>query len=110
MVSVRVAAYSGGVLLRRIPARPPAVTPAAVCSTRRRLTGVYSVGRGSFVCIPVPYDHSKSYCLFAGVESQYRAKAPPPSHPRRGESKGTLALRFGSIDALQLSLGPGGSF
>src|SRR2546430_15473478 len=77
-VPVRVAAYGGGVLLRRIPARPPAVAPAAVRSTRRRLTGVYSVGRGSFVCIPVPYNQSKSYCLFLDVESQYRAKALPP--------------------------------
>src|SRR5215831_3036102 len=49
MVTVRVAAYSGGVLLRRILARPPAVAPAAVRSTRRLLTGVYSI-----VCIRTP--------------------------------------------------------
>src|SRR2546425_13252000 len=95
MVTVRVAAYSGGVSLRRLPARPPAVAPAAVRSTRRRLTGVYSVGRGSFVCIPVPYDESKNYGLFSGVESQYRAKTPLPSPQGRGKSKGALVLRFG---------------
>src|SRR5262245_38814039 len=107
MVTVPVAAYSGGVLLRRIPARPPAVTPAAVCNTRRRLTGAYSVERGSFVCIPVPYNQSKSYCLYSGVESQYRTKAPPPVSPRE-RSERALALRFGRIDALQFGLGPGG--
>src|SRR5207244_13055829 len=49
MVTVRVAAYSGGVLLRRIPARPPAVAPAADRRTRRRLTGVRRMGRGTVV-------------------------------------------------------------
>src|SRR5713226_7311409 len=47
MVRVRVAAYSGGVLLRRIPARP-AVAPAAVRKTCRRLNAVLPV---PFVCI-----------------------------------------------------------
>src|SRR5207244_13062265 len=36
MVSVRVAAYSGGVLVAKIPARPT-VALAAVCSNVRRL-------------------------------------------------------------------------
>src|SRR5216117_1444331 len=42
MVTVRVAAYSGGVFVSMIPARP-AVAPAAVLRTRRRLNPVCDV-------------------------------------------------------------------
>src|SRR4030095_928803 len=70
IVTVRVAAYSGGVLLRRIPARPPTVAPAAVRSTRRRLNGGCKARSGSFVCMHILlWLVLTLLSLFAGRES-----------------------------------------
>src|SRR5919204_2531887 len=83
-VTVRVAAYSGGVLLRRIPARPPAVAPAAVRSTCRRLMGVYRMGRCSLVCMHVLL--CLALRLLSRLESEESIQAQGPSHegPRYG--------------------------
>src|SRR5262245_14686972 len=81
MVTVRVAAYSGGGLLRRIPARPPAVALAAVRSTRRRLKGVCRMGRESLVCMHMLlWLMVTLLSLFEGRESR-QAEGPSDEGP-----------------------------
>src|SRR5215510_12009746 len=93
MVTVRVAAYSGGVLLRRIPARPPAVAPAAVRSTRRRLKGVYKMGRQSLVCMyMLLWLVLTLLSLFEGRESILDNSPSPLCLRERGEERWRYAL------------------